>query len=116
MAKKPLMTEAESEFIGWDGEMLDKFPHEAVLVIADRYQLVRLYRYLPEPQTPEQHEFVRRIITKLEESYPMPVSEPEPEPEPEPELHSIGHETAEPQKLTPADILANLLDNLPEGE
>ncbi len=112
MAKKPLMTAAESKTVGWDGEMLDNFPHSAVLVVASRYQLIRLYRFLREAQTPDEVEFVQKLITKLEETYPIekveklqPIGQPEPEVKPSSNLQKVlGH------------LLKSMADNPPTEE
>ena len=81
MAKKPpLMTQEESYAVGWDDEIVDSYPNASLMQLASRMQLIRWHRFLREPRTPGEIQFVEKLIGQLEQTCPkvQPIGQSKP--------------------------------------
>ena len=109
--KKPLMTEAESDAVGWDDEIIETYPKASLMPIASRVQLIRWHRFLREPKTPDEIQFVDNVIGELERTCPQPEQPKEPEPEPVREpVEAVESENS--NRVDAATVLSNLLHDL----
>lgn len=96
MESRPTMTSKESEAVGWDGEMLTKWPSDIVRQIAaktgDRLQMITWIRYLEVPETKEERyafdEITEELIATCPGSKPKIL-----------ELETVKHKAPEGMKL-----------------